>query len=240
MSPPVVASAQVSSQPAPNGVYPHANGHYSPTNSSTPDNSSGKLYPVSRGYGTATPAGAYAYIPAREGQQNFAYVPHAMYNGSSDAHNPQNGWAQQPYGGPAQGSTPPQNVASSAQPTGNGVTPFLPQARLSDESGSAHLSSDGMPSIGGSSYGYGTGQGDLGIGSLDVRNDEWVPVRLPNNDRFYFANRRTKESLWLPPRWERREDELGRQFFVDHNSQTTQFGFPAEQARLYREQAKNY
>ncbi|KAI0565886.1 hypothetical protein FGB62_14g135 [Gracilaria domingensis] len=66
-------------------------------------------------------------------------------------------------------------------------------------------------------------------------DDEWLAVHDPGSSRFYFAHRYTQESLWLPPGWERMVDEEGRQYFVDHASQTTQWEFPATEARAYRE-----
>lgn len=64
---------------------------------------------------------------------------------------------------------------------------------------------------------------------------EWIAVKDVNSDNFYFANYSTNESLWLPPLWERRFDENGYEFFVDHGSKTTQREFPAMEARSYRD-----
>eukprot|EP00178_Gracilaria_changii_P016261 TRINITY_DN460_c0_g3_i1.p1 TRINITY_DN460_c0_g3~~TRINITY_DN460_c0_g3_i1.p1 ORF type:complete len:776 (-),score=96.59 TRINITY_DN460_c0_g3_i1:1672-3999(-) len=66
-------------------------------------------------------------------------------------------------------------------------------------------------------------------------DEEWLAVHDPGSSRFYFAHRYTQESLWLPPGWERMVDDEGRQYFVDHASQTTQWEFPATEARAYRE-----
>ncbi|CAN8065747.1 unnamed protein product [Agarophyton chilense] len=74
-----------------------------------------------------------------------------------------------------------------------------------------------------------------GTGTTLEGVEEWLAVHDPGSSRFYFAHRYTQESLWLPPGWERMVDEEGRQYFVDHASQTTQWEFPASEARAYRE-----
>lgn len=65
--------------------------------------------------------------------------------------------------------------------------------------------------------------------------EEWEAHHDTASLRYYFVSRFTQESLWLPPDWERMEDEYGRQFFVDHGSRNTQRAFPATEARVYRE-----
>eukprot|EP00177_Eucheuma_denticulatum_P005818 GFKZ01010620.1.p1 GENE.GFKZ01010620.1~~GFKZ01010620.1.p1 ORF type:complete len:806 (-),score=109.94 GFKZ01010620.1:1184-3601(-) len=64
---------------------------------------------------------------------------------------------------------------------------------------------------------------------------EWTAILDRSSGRYFFAHRYTQESLWLPPEWERMEDEDGREYFVDHGSRTTQRDFPAVEARAYRE-----
>eukprot|EP00172_Hildenbrandia_rubra_P000031 Plantae.Rhodophyta-Hildenbrandia_rubra.ctg10136.p1 GENE.Plantae.Rhodophyta-Hildenbrandia_rubra.ctg10136~~Plantae.Rhodophyta-Hildenbrandia_rubra.ctg10136.p1 ORF type:complete len:597 (+),score=95.59 Plantae.Rhodophyta-Hildenbrandia_rubra.ctg10136:274-2064(+) len=233
-SPSTLTSSPAASQPLPNGVYPHVNGQYSPTNSSSPDSSLGQLLPVNR---AAYAAGNYQYAPSREGHPNFAYVPQNVYDSPPRGQSPGNGWAPPPYAG-ASTAPSPRSVGSTVPPLDNAMMSYLPPTSVSD-AGSARTSADGGPGVSNSSYPYSSSGGDVSpAGPLDRRQDVWLPVRLANSERFYFANQRTKESLWLPPRWERREDDLGRQFFVDHNTQTTQFQFPAVEARMYREHAK--
>lgn len=69
----------------------------------------------------------------------------------------------------------------------------------------------------------------------EEEDDEWMAVLDPASSRHYFAHRFTQESLWLPPEWERLEDDEGRQYFVDHGNRTSQRAFPAKEARAYRE-----
>ncbi|PXF42176.1 NEDD4-like E3 ubiquitin-protein ligase WWP1 [Gracilariopsis chorda] len=76
---------------------------------------------------------------------------------------------------------------------------------------------------------------DLAEGAYDDDEDEWQAIHDPGSSRHYFAHRHTQESLWLPPGWERMVDDDGRQYFVDHASQSTQWHFPAAEARAYRE-----
>lgn len=69
----------------------------------------------------------------------------------------------------------------------------------------------------------------------EVEEDEWMAIPDPVSQRYYFVSQDTQESLWLPPDWERMEDEEGRQYFVDHGARCTQRAFPAREARAYRE-----
>lgn len=80
----------------------------------------------------------------------------------------------------------------------------------------------------------GVGGSDGGV-EEEEEDDEWIAIHDDSTARFYFVNRYTQESLWLPPDWERMVDEDERQYFVDHGCRTTQRGFPAAEARAYRE-----
>jgi hypothetical protein len=75
--------------------------------------------------------------------------------------------------------------------------------------------------------------GSTGAPALPLQGD-WIAIQDTQSDRYYYANRVTNESLWLPPLWEALQDGDGILFFVDHDNQTTQREFPAEQARDYK------
>lgn len=70
--------------------------------------------------------------------------------------------------------------------------------------------------------------------SDDGAGEEWIAVEDATSGLFYFANKETHESLWLPPDWECEKDEEGRVIFVDYESGHRQFSFPAEKAREYK------
>lgn len=77
------------------------------------------------------------------------------------------------------------------------------------------------------------GSGDEAYGYEE--DAEWTAILDRSSGRYFFAHKYTQESLWLPPEWERMEDEDGREYFVDHGNRTTQREFPAMEARAYRE-----
>lgn len=78
-----------------------------------------------------------------------------------------------------------------------------------------------------------TGNGD--VYEHDDGEREWTAILDRSSGRYFFAHKYTQESLWLPPGWERVEDDDGREYFIDHGKQRTQRGFPALEAKAYRE-----
>lgn len=64
---------------------------------------------------------------------------------------------------------------------------------------------------------------------------EWTAILDGSSGRYFFAHKYTQESLWLPPGWERTEDDDGREYFIDHGERKTQRKFPANEAKAYRE-----
>lgn len=74
-----------------------------------------------------------------------------------------------------------------------------------------------------------------GVNQSDEEEAEWKAIFDPSSGRYYFAHKYTHDSLWLPPEWERMEDDEGREYFVDHGRRETQREFPVVEARAYRD-----
>lgn len=138
-------------------------------------------------------------------------------------------------------------LEQSAEPLDNGVgegessgepMPTTPTPGQPGSPGSTAINPSGKStkSIGSSTTGYEGNSPPQSAASDDGHQEaeDWVAVLDGSSNRVYFANSATNESLWLPPMWEQLVDGDGRPFFVDHNSQTTQREFPADESRSYK------